>query len=292
MRVILLIAFFFSSSVLLQGQSPNFCYTNPVAKLEAKSHNYIDHNVKDNKRLTFKIAAYIIRDTNGLNGVSQDDVNRTLCQANLDYQSLGVKFKIVSLKYIDSDKRFYVADGATSVAEIIERVQSQMAETPNREAVRIFFYPSRSPDGNNFRILNGGVAEGIPGTSIALGGYTGPEAIIGSHIVTHELGHCFGLFHTFHGICEYGEFENVGDTISCDLVGDEVCDTKPSNQAENVSNPFTCEFISKLEDPNLPFLTCATEKDMNGVPFPKADIDNYMSYAPPKCMLEFKTRTT
>ena len=86
-----------------------------------------------------------------------------------------------------------------------------------------------------------------------------------SAISVHEMGHYFGLFHTFQGGCENGD---------CTLDGDRVCDTPPdaSTAAVPCDNPAnTCN-----TDVNLGFAT--DQDDMN---------ENYMDYGSRFCQHDF-----
>lgn len=89
-----------------------------------------------------------------------------------------------------------------------------------------------------------------------IGGVPGTTANSNGRTATHEVGHCFNLYHTFQGGC--------GN--SCDSSGDFVCDTPPASMAT-----YGC---------NLNYNTCST--DANG---PSAysgnvndQLENYMSY--------------
>ena len=78
----------------------------------------------------------------------------------------------------------------------------------------------------------------------------------------HEMGHLFGLLHTFEG----SGVENV-DGSNCDLVGDLICDTPADPYIEDSQIQWlgdNCEFIF-------------TGTDINGE-FYQPDVGNIMSY--------------
>ena len=98
----------------------------------------------------------------------------------------------------------------------------------------------------------------------------GPDIIVltkGSGITTvaHEMGHFFGLYHTFE--TSFG-LELV-DGSNCETTGDLVCDTP----ADNNGLTANCTFISTATDANGSFYT----------PY----ISNYMSYYDSTCKCKF-----
>jgi PKD repeat protein len=73
-------------------------------------------------------------------------------------------------------------------------------------------------------------------------------------MLTHEVGHCLGLFHTFQGGC----------SSNCSAGGDYICDTPPSSEST-----FGCNFNQN---------SCV---DPSSDPYPGENVDqieNYMSY--------------
>ena len=103
-------------------------------------------------------------------------------------------------------------------------------------------------------------ASGIPGTALAVGGY-----YQGTSVLSHELGHCLGLFHTHSGRgC--GDYANCAENIdesNCTTCGDLVCDT-PADPCLSGNVNTNCQYI--------------------GNPDFHPDVHNIMSYAPPTCL--------
>ena len=80
--------------------------------------------------------------------------------------------------------------------------------------------------------------------------------------LVHEIGHYFGLYHTFEGGC------SGMNTATCETAGDRVCDTPPVQSAN-----FSClnGIDTCLEVPNL-----------------LDDINNYMDYGNDNCVNNFR----
>jgi len=90
-------------------------------------------------------------------------------------------------------------------------------------------------------------------------------------IVAHEIGHFFGLFHTFE---EHVFGKDIFDETDCHLKGDRICDTPPDPGTfyEIYVNYSTCEMNGF--------------KDENGNEY-KPLLDNYMSYYKPCYLKEY-----
>lgn len=124
--------------------------------------------------------------------------------------------------------------------------------------------------------LQGGIAANIGATALAVGGtILGSNSTL-SHVISHELGHCLGLFHTFHGLCEGGckELVNGSNSATC---GDFVADTPADNTKFNMNNT-TCQYTGG---------NCGVgTKDANNQLYaPNPNL--IMAYVSPSCMQYF-----
>ena len=111
-----------------------------------------------------------------------------------------------------------------------------------------------------FPSFHGGVRDGV-----VVGGNSGSSTLL-----THELGHYFGLYHTFQGGCANG---------NCLETGDRVCDTPPKSVAGMAGG--TCA---------APANSCATDDDdthdhnplrptgLGGIGDQPDGLENYMDY--------------
>ncbi len=96
-----------------------------------------------------------------------------------------------------------------------------------------------------------------------------------STVLTHEMGHYLGLYHTFQGGCPNDD---------CLLDGDRVCDTPPDQSTAAVpcnATVNTCSTDVNASDPNNPFIT-----DQNDMFW------NYMDYGDFGCYSAFTAGQT
>ena len=101
---------------------------------------------------------------------------------------------------------------------------------------------------------------GIPGIACAVGG-----SFLGTSVLSHELGHCLGLYHTHcgRGCNDFTNCSENTDGSNCLSCGDLICDT-PADPCLSGNVDANCNYIG-----NNSF---------------HPDVHNIMSYAPPTCL--------
>ncbi len=96
-----------------------------------------------------------------------------------------------------------------------------------------------------------------------------------STVLTHEMGHYLGLYHTFQGACTNNDCLNDGDRV-CDTPPDQSTAAVPCN-----ATPNTCSSDVNAADPNNPFTS-----DQNDMFW------NYMDYGDFACYSAFTAGQT
>ena len=90
--------------------------------------------------------------------------------------------------------------------------------------------------------------------------------------IAHELGHFFGLQHTFGSSKDPYSTKEDKKLANCSTEGDFICDTPPDNNTGALTN---CDIVVPIDTSNL-------EKE---IVYPS--VLNFMSYTPSKCRSEF-----
>ena len=248
--------------ITLNINAQNFCMTDSDSPdlLQGISQYQTVENT-----YTIGIFFHVIRKSNGTGGQTQAEVSTALNILNSDYANHGINFSLLGIDEINDDATYnrtnFFSDNNG------DGKFDNFSPNSHPEAIDIYLFANDK--------LNSGLASGIPGTALVIGGSNNGIPLPSSHVLSHEIGHCLGLYHTFHGICEGGcaELVNGSNSATC---GDFVTDT-PADPKGVVSyvNYNTCIWNG---------VTCTgLTTDANGQPY---NPDNHliMAYVPPSCM--------
>ncbi|MGB1207112.1 MAG: zinc-dependent metalloprotease [Chitinophagales bacterium] len=258
---------------LLQGQNEeetSFCYTS------SDSPNLLEGIVLDETGGDINVRLYfhIIRRADGTDGRNPSDILDAMEVLEEAYTPHDIFFKTACIDYIDSDTLYNIS--AFWCALLGDCGFWYQTDFLHDDGIDIFVLDEDAPN------WSGGLANGVFSTALAIGGtwLDSDVDVFKSHIFSHEIGHCLGLFHTHHGTCEIGSLPEMAVSPSnpnsnCQDAGDFVCDT-----------PASPRFISTLIPPvdcNNPVWndSCDIVDEMGNPYMPLAD--NIMSYAYPAC---------
>jgi Pregnancy-associated plasma protein-A. len=203
------------------------------------------------------LTIHIVGKTDGSGYYQLETLFRMLCRLNEKFVDAGLHFYVQwPLRYINN----------SSYYEHTFTVGANMMRLNNvANTVNVYFV--NDPEGTCGYYSPSGQALAIKKSC----------AGINSTTLTHELGHYFGLPHTFFG-WEDGETplnpEKVtrGTGRNCETAGDGFCDTDADYLADRWSCPYT-----------------GTKLDVNGERY-HPDSSLYMSYATDACMKRFSAQ--
>ena len=242
----------------------NFCLTPsniPEFLQTVPRSRYVE--TRSNDTYLVRIFFHIIRRSDGTGGQTLSEVNTAFNILQSDYQPHGISFCLLGTDEIHDDNTY----NRTSFSPNTNGDGKFANFSPNfhTNAIDIYLFANDK--------LHSGMAAGIPASALVIGGNAYNINLATSHVLSHEVGHCLGLYHTFHGLCESGCAELVNGS-NCTSCGDFVCDTPPDPQAHQV-------------DQN----TCMWNGSTCGVPNKDANGDSYnpntsliMAYISPNCM--------
>ena len=159
----------------------------------------------------------------------------------------------------------YVSNGISSGSGGNEVAVKALSIWPNTDYVNIWVVHSISGPAIGYAYFPGAAAN-IDGLVMDDLTFTSSSY---EHVITHEMGHFFELYHTFHDSSD-NDPSTCPPNTDCDMEGDFCCDTRPH------TTTFPTSFCNESE-----FLEC----DNN--PYAFAVHKNYLNYIDNSCMSIF-----
>ncbi len=240
---------------------PDLLQSIPSANLKQAGPSYL-----------IRIYAHFIRTSASTGGITQAEFNTAWQQLITDFNPHNICFSLEGIDNISSD--LYYVGGFSNFTPPYQNNLTNIFNTnlvPN--AINIYFFPNNLIN-QNFA----GVAQNVPANAFAIGGSFGSLVYSNTRILSHEMGHCLGLYHTHHQLDGGGSFcADCANGTNCTTCGDFVCDTPPDPYLLNYPNPncINLSFPSTLIDP------CGAVFD--------PDEKNIMSYTPVQCRQYFSS---
>ncbi|MBK8474260.1 MAG: hypothetical protein IPL33_19975 [Sphingobacteriales bacterium] len=240
--------------------------------------------------LTVRLYLHIMRQSDGTGGRSDEEIATALNNLYSVYSPHGIFFEVGCIDYIDNDDAY--CDPA------IDPLFPYVTTDNALNVYKNFPIHSDGIDAFIFCPLNGeahwsGRAPTIPSAVFSVMGLNSDPSIDGFTSMTfaHEIGHCFGLFHTHYGTCNDGvpgTPDGLGGIICAELpvplgmedasfangaiCGDYLADTRASKMLDSrdmdcsSAKTRSCEDVPPTEYPYIP------------------QLDNIMSYKHPNCI--------
>ena len=244
----------------------SFCTTTAPPQLNSSG----DRNSKvrsdiDYSTYLFKVYFHVVRYANGQGGITLYDVREALDVLNEDFNPHDIYFEWEgTVDYINNS--YYAATPSSGLYSINNHL----------DGIDIYLCPKNSVSKGHSAGFGQGTEMFVSGCDDDL-----DVPLCTTHVISHEMGHLFNLYHTFHGT----QPELGGDTYQCaelvdgsnsDTCGDYVEDTPAdpgiTQQSINLS---TCQWTLQ-----------GTLFDSQGRAY-TPDTHLIMSYTRPQCMEYF-----
>ncbi len=197
------------------------------------------------------ITAHILRRSNNTGGISKNAIQNAVNQMNIQYAPLNIEFYVCTYNYIKNDSYYNNSFDSSRHPDYISRNNIDDAHSIDK-TINIYFVPnSRGVSWSSFPwsdrehiVMWNNHVTGVGTTNVG--------------VLGHEVGHWFGLLHTF----ETARGRELVNGSNCTTAGDAVCDTPADGRGSH--NSSTCTYTD-------------TRRDSNGDRY-RPDVDNMMSY--------------
>lgn len=257
MKKIVLLTYFSLACLMSFGQT--ICGTN--GQLPSSVETIIQANgspASGSCSYTVRVYFHIVRRSNGTGGQNTSIVNTVFNNLNSAFSSQNISFVNAGYDEINSDTyfNFAVNDDAT--------FNGLTSTNSVSNAINVYLLDDSSL--NAGRAIIGGRALAIGG-AYSLGGVT--QLLVPSLTVSHEMGHCLGLYHTF----ETSFCNELVNGSNCTVCGDKVCDTPAESPAYAFQENASCAYTTSFQDGN--------GNTYNPI------VGNLMNYVRPSCFQNF-----
>jgi hypothetical protein len=254
------------------------CATNGVCDAFATRNRYTGFSIQIPLYIT------VICQTATTCPFNEARVNAQIQQVNQDFSGTGISFVISTTRFV-TDAQYFEIDAYSQFNNNwynqIIALKNKYAFLPNNF---LNCFVTRQKSGTSGTLLGIGTFPWDTASNTNTGGLWMNANYVGAGYKTfaHEIGHCVGLWHTFHGdsevSCNSACYETVhqdfGDTTFSNSVGDFCADTpaQPMN--------YQCSIPSTRDCKGLLYRDCPTSQQ-------PAITNNIMSYTPDTCMMRF-----
>ena len=211
MKRLLLLITIIANSILLNAQG--FCLTGGNYKNQLPEHNSVSGSVH------IKVYFHLVTDGGRSRNVQDTELKYFMNILNKDFGP-DISFDY----YKDNDYYDYIDDAGLFDPSALKdgyNFGRLINTNPHADAIDIYLLTPNVYTKGYVR------ASGIPGTAFAIGGGNNNMVLATSHVLSHGMAHCLGLFHTYHGT-DKNDGDGCAEHVNRDngtTCGDYVWDT-------------------------------------------------------------------
>jgi len=220
----------------------------------------------------------LVRQNNGFSDMNDYFSPLQLIDGVNSYFDNGMQFYVCGVSYINSDAYYDLQRNSYYINNIL-----YPSELPGLEAEAHNLNPNEYPKGYIDVFLLGSCSPNANYANLPAGSYRGSVLLsdYSSNILAHELGHYFGLLHTYQGgPIAFTGFPNFAQyvhhatnpenfpvilsngTYGCHQTGDFICDTPADSYNAFIIPPSVCTFSNCQQ-----VISCTIPNDPLGLPY-------------------------
>jgi PKD repeat protein len=236
------------------AQSPSACTQYGSCDDPGTRNGWIPN---DSSALTYiRMVIHILRNDNGGNAISSDQlVHDQMAQLNVDFLPARIQFDY-TINYVNSTAWRTLSEGEINAMKTATAIKPDSQLNVWVTYVNFGYSFGTFPWDSDARTKRGG---------IVMGHFHWVYGV--NKVFAHEVGHCLGLWHTFHGTVEVsacGPCYESPNGANRDLLGDRCEDTPPNTDYGGCSNTPGADGCT-------------------GQPWGYTMPENYMGYTPQSC---------
>ncbi len=224
------------------ANAQTICHTPQVSSQQLMKRYMFKSKSTNDSIYLLRVYFHVMRKSDGTGGHSSKDVYDSFNILNRDFNSHGIYFIWNgNIDYIDDSSKYYYPNS------------NIFTYNNHQDGIDIYLFPDEVNEG-----YEGGLANGVGNSSeLYVGGlyWKSPyPSLATSHVVSHEMGHVLGLWHTHHGTMYEGGDANqcaeLVDGSNSDTCGDYIEDTPADPHLNFNVNPITCQWLGSGQDAN------------------------------------------
>lgn len=244
--------FFFFSSIACFSQTqkcgtvvPAEFYEKLIKEAQNKSGSRFQDLTPPCLDKTLSIVVHIVKDSLGKANLTEAEVEKELLNLNKAFKPICLSFKICKFEYIEN----FQFDTLTESKETQLRNQYDVKNMINWYFVEFF---EHKKDAAGYAYLPGGFDD------VFL-----RKKVFQNTVLIHEMGHFFGLLHTFETKSGAELVTRKVGSSNCAITGDFLCDTEADPYPNAGPADDSCEVITTLKDGNGDFYLPPTDNIMS-----------------------------